>query len=146
MKKFWYLVLTIPFFLTSCGSDSVEDQLQGIWNLDSQTLTACPDADDNGSINFGDDGCIDIFGETICFYATMDFQSGGALVLTSTTVSGGVEEVDTDTGTYTVNEDNDSVEICIDGECNSGTVTFDGNSMTWVGTVDGCTATLVASK
>jgi len=147
MKKLMYLVLAIPFFLASCGSETVQEQITGEWTIDSKTRTNCIDPDDNSALTYGDDGCIDFFGSVYCFYGTMDFTDAGSVaIVTTTTIDGVEDDTETNNGTYTIDEEEENVEMCFDGECNIFSITFSGNTMTRVGAFGGCDVTYIASK
>lgn len=136
--------------MTSCGGDDPAEQILGVWNLSTVVYSECTDDDDNSTEAFGDASCEEDAGVTYCTTATVTFTAPGTASLEAIeTEDGVVTSTETSPGTYTFSESVDNeVTICFDGDCQTGTITFNDSSMTFVAVdaEEGCTITLNGTK
>lgn len=122
--SFFFFVLSICLF-TSCGSD---DSVEGKWTLVSFSYTDCVDPDDNEvEAGYSATACTEQSSDD-CFHQEFDFLSNGTLQITATDNFGGSVDVDTNSGTYTV--DGDMITICEGGDCENGTYSISGDVLT----------------
>lgn len=136
--KFTKLVL-IPLtvlLLTSCSKDFSEEII-GTWVIESATFADCPDEGiAGGTINADENGCIFLFEETGCQSLTFEENNSGNF-----TISYNDEEDQIEPFSYLLNEDENIVSICVDGECNPLTYVDDKLEITYE--EDGCPITMV---
>lgn len=116
-------------FLSSCGDDAHDEDIAGTWNITLVSSTGCDDPDDNLNQDLtANNGCVMEQGIEICTEGTMVITAAGGLTINLIATSGGVSFTETVTGTITVNDD-DTVTLCSDGDCEDGTCTIDGDDL-----------------
>lgn len=127
--------------LSSCGSDSFSEEVIGTWELQSYTVNSCDNPDENvATLTVNDEGCIDFVFFAFCDVSVTINEDGTGVV--RSTEDG---ETESDTFTYTTNDDTETGEICIDGDCS--TFTIDGDELTQSQEgADGCTVVAVYKK
>jgi len=137
-------LLSFSTIFISCGGD---DDIEGVWIVESFTTTECNDPSDNGSetgysmvpcTETSEDDC-DSF---IVTFAATTYTS----VLTSTFN----ENVFTDTGSGTYTIEGDRLTLCEDGsDCEGNTFSLNGNVITITSDPDeddGCVLVITARK
>lgn len=131
ITNFLFLI-TILLFTSSCSKEDLADTVVGTWKLKSIETSNCNDPDENiAPISADEEGCINILGSSAC--TEFVFAAGGALTI-NTIIDGDAESF---TGTYTVDEDKETISICESGDCRGASITDDVLLISYV--EDGCT-------
>ncbi|MDA8693306.1 hypothetical protein N9L92_04525 [Saprospiraceae bacterium] len=127
--------LLISLLIISCGDDDPlsETIVDSTWELVSIEISGCDDPDDNFELTDVDDNnCINVDEDLICNYSYQFMANGEVNFLAN--FDG---DVDMETLTYTVNDNNNQVTISDGSDPLIGT--FDGDDATLTFTDDGCT-------
>jgi len=133
------LILAACIFLTSCGSDSFADELAGTWNLESFTISGCEDASENETLAVDTDGCIV---EAFTCNVSLSLTADG----TGTATSEFFGELETESLTYTANDDTNSAMSCDDGDCVTMTIVDGKLIVATTPESDGCVTTTIYTK
>ncbi len=152
MKNLFTLALGYCLFgslllMSSCGSDGHQDDIVGSWTISAIGSTGCDDPDDNFAWDLeSNNGCFIEDGVELCLTGVMTINEGGAFTFVLTVSALGFTEIETTSGTITLNDD-DTVSFCPDGNCETGKCTVDNNILT-ITTMsdDGCTNSLTAKR
>lgn len=121
-----YFALALALLFAACKKDEASSDIEGNWEVTSINNSNCDDASSNGDLPVVD-GCVDLFVFSICI--ELEFKSNDTFEYRYTTTIIGSTEVDTETGTYTI----DGNEISATGE--------DGTSFEFTYNSDGPTLT-----
>ena len=118
----------------SCKKDNenLSDKIIGEWKLSTFAINSCPDTSNNLANTIADiDGCLTANGTAIC--QKVVFNADGTATNTSETNG----QVEVQTVTYTVDNENNEVISCdSSGTCN--TITFIDNRLNLTGNFGDC--------
>ncbi len=137
MKLLNLLCLSMVLLFTSCGSDEpLSTTIVGTWDFVSYEKTSCGDPSDSQALTTLDEnGCVSIDGDTACnIFITFSTDFTAKEVFSDASGNGN----NTEEFTYTVNDDNNTAELC-ETSTDCETLTFDGDNMTRTLFDDGCT-------
>lgn len=136
MKNCLFLALASVLLLASCGKEDLSETIVGTWDLHNLNVTCPPDVTDIETGDFpATNGCIaiDDFDDPC---VRLVFSENGLVQLFS---GDSISDLDTDDPvSYTVDEDNDIVRICVELEdCTD--FRYNGDDLTVSFPEDGCT-------
>ena len=120
------IIAAFTLVMASCGSETLQEQLEGTWNATQIQYTNCDSPNENETFALSTDPCTRQ-STTNCASITMQFSSGGSVSISSTEKFQDDFDESTDSGTYTVSEDGAFV-LCIDQDCQEGTLEIDGDT------------------
>lgn len=123
---------------------SFEEKILGEWQIQSFVINSCPNASNNVPLTIADDGCLDMWGETVCTSINLNAE-GKAEIRTQ---YGSEAEPFTDTMIYEMDADNSSIRLCYE-DFESECVVFSLNSDRRLANEmdeDGCICTFGYSK
>lgn len=136
MSSFKIVVISsIIFFMLSCGSDSGEN-IVGDWELSEFSINCASDESENASFQ-ASNGCVTLFDETLCI--TMRFFENGTGQVTQ--FDGDSE---TDLFTYMLDDTNNQLRLCQDGDCFNGQLI--NGELRFVSKEEDCDVTQVLSR
>jgi len=131
LKKILFASLVLATVISSCSKDdekSFGEKVDGQWNIIEFDYVNCTDPMDDETFTISTD-C------TNSECQLFKFDENGTIII-ETYEQGQLEE--SDSGTW--RGDEESLTLCIDGECETGSVEFDGDRMvmTFPMAEDGC--------
>lgn len=137
--------LLISLLIISCGDDDPlsETIVDSTWELVSIEQVDCDDPDENFELtNVDDNNCVEAENDLICNFS-FQFMANG-VVNFQASFDGDVEM---ETLTYTVNDDNNQVTISEGSSIPDPFIgTIDGDGATFTFTDDGCVGILFLEK
>lgn len=102
--------------------------------MSSYIKSNCNDTNENGALIFGNDECIDLGFETICFFGTLEFTADSTFIQKITSLridlmGNQTSELECALGSYEFIEN--SLILCLDNDCVPGTISLTDTEMLW---------------
>lgn len=151
-----FSILFCSVFLLSCDpeEDNIDplDELVGIWDITTLSITNCNDPNDNSASRQGIIGCVTDNGMESCTTAALTLELNGDATTTFTStlrdLATGQSQTQTEEQNSTFSIDGNEITICTDGDCETFTYSVAGTTLSVDGSdaSNGCSTSFSATK